>query len=190
MCREMRSRSGDGQAKLLSSSSLRALARVAGDGELQARAVRRLEESRVAVELGGWLLLQELQLADRTTIRHGLIGPGGLVVAVPCGPTTKFEHLAEVERQAAVLAQLLDLERSDIIAALVTLDSDETASEQFYDGYTAVIVGDRRLAEWLSGLPSVIDSKTLAALRDAIFERAARAAEARPMRLPREPLRG
>jgi hypothetical protein len=70
------------------------------------------------------------------------------------------------------------------------MDSVETPSEQFYDGYSAVVVGDRQLPEWLSRMPTVIESETLATLRDAIYARAARAAEARPLRLPREPLWG
>lgn len=186
--------SGDDQdstaAEALSDGALRALARVAGDGEMRAHAVRQLEKSRAAIELEGWLLLQEIRLDDRITIRHGLVGPGGVVVSVPCGPVPKFEHLAESERQANALAQLLRLDRHAIVAALVTMDSDEAPSEQHYDGYSAVVLGDRRLSAWLSDLPTVIGSETLSELRDAIYERAARAAEAKPLRLPDEPLQG
>jgi hypothetical protein len=102
----MRSRNRNAKpAEVVSSGALRALARVAGDGEMRAHAVRRLETSRAAIELEGWLLLQEIQLDDRIAIRHGLIGPGGIVVAVPCGPVARSECLADAERQANALAR-------------------------------------------------------------------------------------
>lgn len=177
-------------AEALTDSALRTFARVAGDGEMRAHAVRQLEKSRAAIELEGWLLLQEIQLDDQVAIRHGLVGPGGIIVAVPCGPVPKFEHLAEAERQANALAQLLGLDRRAIVVTLVTMDSDEAPSEQHYDGYSAVVVGDRRLPAWLSALPIVIELETLVQLRDAIYERAAQAADAKPLRLPDEPLQG
>jgi hypothetical protein len=163
---------------------------MAGDGELKAEAVRRLERARAAIELEGWLLLQELRLREGIEIRHGLIGPGGIVVAVPGGTAPRFDHLQDVERQARALATLLEVDRVEIIAAVVTMDSDDTPHAHFYEGFSTIIVGDRRLAAWLSGMPVVIEPATLSELHDAIFERAAQSADARPARLPSTPLWG
>jgi hypothetical protein len=172
----------------LSRSALSELAKVAGDGELRAHATRALEESRAAAELAGWLLLQEVRLDNEVVIRHGLVGPGGIVVAVPTGPAVRYEHVEAADQQANSLAGFLKLDRQDIIAALVTMDSDETPDAQYYgDGAAVVVVGDRQLPEWLSKMPIVIEPETLTELREAIFARAAHAAEAKPMRLPREP---
>lgn len=170
----------------ISTSALRALARVAGEGEVRAQAVQHLEESRAGLELSGWLLLQELWV-DGAQIRHAVIGPGGVVVAVPCGPDPDFKDLAEVERQADALAQLLRLERQDVLAAVVMMNSSAAPAAHFYPGLSCVIVGDGQLHDWLSDLPVVMEPAALATLRDCIYASAARAAEARPPRLPSEP---
>lgn len=177
-------------APAVSNHALRALARVAGDGELMAHAVRRLEKSRAAIELEGWLLLQEMRLDGGIEIRHGLIGPGGIVVAVPSGPVPQFKHLEAVERQARALARLLSIERAHVAAAVVIVDSDDAPNAQFYDGISAIIVGDRQLPGWLAGMPTIIEPATLSGLHDAIFECAAQLAEASPPRLPDRPLWG
>lgn len=169
-----------------SASSLRALARVAGDGELRAHAARLLETSRAALEISGWLLLQELRIG-RVEIRHGLIGPGGIAVAVPGGPNPQYEHLAEAERQARALAQLLRLDRPSVLAIVAIMDSTAAPAQHHYPEVSGVLVGDRHLPDWLCDRSVVIEPETLAALRDAIFAQAERAAETRPLRFPSGP---
>lgn len=169
-----------------SASALRALARVAGDGEVRACAARLLETSRAALEISGWLLLQELRVGG-VEIRHGLIGPGGVAVAVPGGPNPEYEHLAAAERQARALAKLLRLDRSSVLAIVCIMDSTAAPAMHFYPEASGVVVGDRHLPDWLCDRPVVIEPETLGELRDAIFAQAERAAEVRPRRLLSEP---
>lgn len=173
-----------------SKEALRRLARVAGNGEMMAHAVRQLEKGRAAIELEGWLLLQELRLEDGVEIRHGMIGPGGIVAAVPSGPAPRFEHFAEAEHQADALAALLDVDRQQVLGVVVLTDSDDAPTAHFYDKTSAIVVGDRQLATWLSCMPVVFEPLLLAELRDAIFTCAVLAAETRPTRLPNRPLWG
>lgn len=167
-------------------SALSALARVAGEGEVRAQAVRLLETSREALEISGWLLLQELRIG-RVEIRHGLIGPGGIAVAVPGGLSPQYEHLAEADRQAHTIAKLLRIDRPNILAIVCIVDSHAAPREHVYPEASGVVVGDRHLPVWLSEQPTVIDADTLAALRAAIFAQAERAEAAAPMSLPSEP---
>lgn len=167
-------------------SALRALARVAGDGEVRAHATRLLETSREALEISGWLLLQELRIGH-VEVRHGLIGPGGVAVAVPVGPSPQYEHLAEADRQAHAIAKLLRIDRSQVLAIVCIMDSRAAPREHVYPEASGVVVGDRHLPDWLSERPTTIDADTLAGLRDAIFAQAERAKAAAPLSLPSEP---
>ncbi|MDW5592951.1 hypothetical protein VSS74_01290 [Conexibacter stalactiti] len=167
-------------------SALRALARVAGEGEVRAHAARLLETSREALEISGWLLLQELRIG-RVEIRHGLIGPGGVAVVVPGGPSPRYEHLAEADCQAQAIAELLRIDRPHVLAVVCIMDSHAAPREHVYPEASGVVVGDRHLPVWLGERPTIIGADTLTGLRDAIFAQAERAEAAAPLSLPSEP---
>lgn len=176
--------------ELVEDEGLQRLAERAGEGELRAKAIRSLEDVRATVELDGWVLLQELHLDGDVVIRHGLIGPAGIVVIVPAGRVPKYEHAVEVDRQARALARELELRRDDVVAVVALLDSDAAPGlEQFLD-FTVCIIGDTQIVGWLDEQPRRLDQQLLDGLRCAIGKQERVASSKKPLMLPVTPLQG
>jgi len=176
--------------ELVIDEALERLAEKAGEGELRAKAIKSLDAVRVTVELGGWVLLEELHLDDGVVIRHGLIGPAGIVVMVPAGPVPKYEHAVEADRQARALAHELELAREDVVAVVALFGSDATPAVEHLVDFSVCVVGDRQLVTWLDAQPERLGPPLLDRLRAAIGRHERRAASERPLLLPTTPLQG
>ncbi len=174
----------------VSDEALQRLAECAGEGELRSKAIRSIESVRATVELDGWVLLQELRLNGDIVIRHGLIGPQGIVVIVPAGPVATYEHAVDADRQARALAHELELRRDDIIAVLALFSSNAAPGIEKFLDFDICIIGDRQLVRWLDQLPRRLPQPLLDRLQAAIGDAERRASSKSSLILPATPLHG
>lgn len=176
--------------ELVEEEGLQRLAERAGEGELRAKAIRSLEDIRATVELDGWVLLQELHLDGDVVVRHGLIGPAGIVVIVAAGRVPKYEHAVEADRQARALARELELRREDVVAIVALFGSDAAPALEPVLGASVCLIGDTQIVQWLGEQPRRLGQPLLDRLQAAIGEQERRAAARKPLTLPATPLQG
>jgi hypothetical protein len=167
----------------ISGAGLDAFASVAGDGEVVGCSVRSVDDQLVALAIEGWLPVRELALSDGVVVRNAVVGPAGVAVVVASPPVWTFSEVHAADRQAATVADLLRLKRTDVMAIVCLLGSQEPPRAWHDADSMATVVGDARLAPWLSSLPAVVSIDQLERIRAAVAARALEAWERQPTRL-------